>query len=868
MDKKRAVKLLSATAIAASAFVATSPAQAASTNNDAASLVQKAKQAGTVLKWAISTEGSADGTTRPWAQYNAAKAARDKAVAAVNKLPEAQKAGYLADIEQNVTLHINRTMAYIDAITAGEKIKVKKEALEKQIASNLIDDNTEAAYHALSTEIRKQAILLDRVYGKSTRDEIRKAYKQSAETVRDSVKYEVTVKIELDLAKKALADNNTADVEKHLAEAAKYMKEVKNEAMKATLSKVLVELEAQLTPQVKSVSAVNAKEILVTFNKEVDKATAETLTSYQLQGSDLAAPTTVTLQSDKKSVIIEHAGLVNGQSYTLKVKKDLIRDAKDTAKTVAEFSQTIYFNDTVKPTVSSIETLENGKVKVKFSERIDTATKPSVVINGTAIVAGKITVDASGLFATVDPSDLTLTKGSSYQIIVTGAQDIASTPNVMSLYSGTFVYSVVSEAPVVKSVTAKGEKTLVVQFSEDLSTALVDGTTVKVTKNGNTVTGVVTAVDGNNKFEVALPASIYGTGETSVNVAITLEGYKDPEGHVGTKFVQNVSLTKDVVAPAVKETKYDAAADRLTVKFDETLSAVTAATYAPNLYVTDSNGVRYNVSTTNDPAKVEVLTVADIAAGTDTLTLNTSELPNGTYTLTVLGDTFTDQAIAQNKNKVANVNFSVADSVATTKPEVQSAVISKGQIVLNFNTPLKGGNVAGSATNYANYSINGVVIPSTSSLYLDATKQQLTIKLPAGSVVTSGVKLLTVKGISGTNGVAMDEVTRAETFVDDTAPVLQSAKVDASNVLNVKFSEGLATAPVATTDLEVAINGTVITGYTAVAVAGKPGEYTITAPAGYSFATGTITVKVNATATAADSDANVLTTGTVVTATR
>lgn len=266
MNKKKAIKILGATAIAASAFVATAPigAEAASVN-EVKTLVKKAKDAGTVLKWAISTEGSADGQTRPWAQYNAAKAERDKAVAAINTLPAAQRAAYLTDIEQNVNLHITRTMHYIDAITAGEKINVKKEALASQIEKNLIDEKTEAAYHELSTEIRKQAILLDRVYGQTTRDEIRNNYKKSAEAVRDSVKHEVSAKIELDLAKKAIEAKDAAAAEKHVAKAVEYMKEVKNAAMKAELTKTLAEVEAELTPAVTAVTDLTRTGVTVTI---------------------------------------------------------------------------------------------------------------------------------------------------------------------------------------------------------------------------------------------------------------------------------------------------------------------------------------------------------------------------------------------------------------------------------------------------------------------------------------------------------------------------------------------------------------------------------------------------------------------------
>ncbi len=372
MNKKKAIKILSATAVAATAFVATSPAQAASTN-DAASLVKKAKDAGTVLKWAISTEGSADGTTRPWAQYNAAKVARDAAVAAVNKLPAAQKAAYLADIEQNVTLHINRAMAYIDAITAGEKIKAKKEALEVLIAKNLIDDQTETAYHELSKEIRKQAILLDRVYGKSTRDEIRKAYKETAETVRDSIKYEVTVKIELDLAKKALADNNVAVAEKHLAEAAKYMTEVKNVTMKEELVKTLAEIEAQMTPKVASVSAINGTQVKVTFNKDVKSAVPANFTVTRQDDANIRQfVSKVEVNSaNKKEVTLTFADkLTADKSYKLVANNVVVEGDAKVENSTSEFTYEKSVVTGVEFTATTLAPTKNVKDIVKVTDQL------------------------------------------------------------------------------------------------------------------------------------------------------------------------------------------------------------------------------------------------------------------------------------------------------------------------------------------------------------------------------------------------------------------------------------------------------------------------------------------------------------------
>ncbi|QOR66295.1 hypothetical protein IM538_21435 [Cytobacillus suaedae] len=206
MRSKRLKNVIVTSLLATSAVTVFTPSDASASENTAKRLVEQAIDAGTVLKWAISIEGSGDGKTRPWQQYNAAKDAYAKAKPAVDKLPAAQRDVYLAQLEEKSVLHINRAMAYIDAITAGEKINEKKAILKGRIDLGLLDKELESAYHDLSSEIRKQAILLDRVYGQTTRDLIRDNYKKTAEDLRNSVMYAITVKIHLDHADTLIGD--------------------------------------------------------------------------------------------------------------------------------------------------------------------------------------------------------------------------------------------------------------------------------------------------------------------------------------------------------------------------------------------------------------------------------------------------------------------------------------------------------------------------------------------------------------------------------------------------------------------------------------------------------------------------------------
>lgn len=215
--KKKAIKIAASTAVAASAFVAAAPAQQADAATNVNQLVTDAQNAGTVLKWAISVEGSANFTTRPYDEFNAAKKAIAAAEAAASKLSSSERLSINAKLV-DAKIQVKRAMAYIDAITSSEKIKADSAALDTAIKSNDIE-KVETAYHKATGEYRKQAALLDRVYGQTTRDGIRNAVKPAIEKLVASVKNEVTVNM---LVKAAAADvkaGKIADATVKLAEA-------------------------------------------------------------------------------------------------------------------------------------------------------------------------------------------------------------------------------------------------------------------------------------------------------------------------------------------------------------------------------------------------------------------------------------------------------------------------------------------------------------------------------------------------------------------------------------------------------------------------------------------------------------------------
>ncbi|MBY0122301.1 hypothetical protein [Bacillus sp. S/N-304-OC-R1] len=811
MNKKKAIKVLSATAIAASAFVATAPAGTQAASTDVQTLVKKAKDAGTVLKWAISTEGSADGKTRPYAQYNAAKAARDAAVAAINKLPAAQKTAYLADIEQNVTLHINRTMAYIDAITAGEKITEKKAALAAQIDKNLIDDNTEAAYHALSTEIRKQAILLDRVYGQTTRDAVRDQYKKSAETVRDSVKYEVSVKIELDLAKKALAANNIADVEKHLSEAAKFMKDVKNDVMKASLVKTLDELEGQLVPAVKSVSAISATQLVVTFNTAIDKNSVfntdgtikATFTLNELDGQAAVTVTDASLSADGKTLTLTtSAPVVNRYDVVIDGLKAL------NGKDLAEYKQVTKFAaDTTAPTVLGTEQISANQVKIKFSEPVKAFSNATLTYaDGTSVANASVTVTEGATEVVVDLSDAAVLVNKPITVTFIGLQDQAG--NLVSPNPATVQITkqqVDGVKPSVSSVLQTGVKTFNIKFSKDVVLPATSGTinTNNVTVSNNTV-AKIEKVSG-SEYKVTVNSNLSGVQNVTVNA-----GYADLANQAGDAVTKVVTFSQDTVAPKATSSKLVVSSDNaeyLELTYDKDVTEGNLAisgSYVKD-YVTTSVGstdvaATYASTTSKKVLRVKLSDFATVEGGhykVDAITATASGV-------TSLSGVALEKASA---SFTRGVDGAAANTTKLAAPTLTAT--NNDTVTVTFTGKVDGA----SATNIANYKIDGAVIESATLAAYDsvAETQVVTLKLKANSNIFTGVRNITVQNVKALgSSVAMDPFFKNDlSLTENVRPTVTKAVLTENNKITLTFSEAVYdTTNVADRDFNLYVGGT------------------------------------------------------------
>ncbi|MCM3356490.1 hypothetical protein [Psychrobacillus sp. MER TA 171] len=503
--KKKAIKIAASTAVAASAFVAAAPAaQQADAATNVNQLITDAQNAGTVLKWAISVEGSANFVDRPYDHYNAAKKAIANAEKAAAKLSGSEKLSTDAKLVEP-KLQVKRAGAYIDAITSSEKIKTLTAGLDSAIKTNDIE-KVEAAYHTATAEYRKQAALLDRVYGQSTRDEIRNKVKPSIEKLVADVKNEVTVNMLAKAADTDLKANKFADASKKIAEAQAIL-DANVLKWETALQKSVDDVKTALPLSVSTVSVLNDTTLVVTLSKPVVAVAASEFTFDK----GLVA-TSAVLSSDKKTVTLTTNKQAAGTEYTVAYKGS---SAKFT--TVAA----PIGNVTLDTAASHAETTQSIALVASFKTPQGTANNNPVNVT---VPTGYKVISVNGSTASTIASGTTeMISPVNGQIVLVVAANSTTTPAVGGK---------------IKFETLTGSNGSVVESksSGSLNFYLLDDAEVFTT-----TTGVVEYVDAANNYFVANSGNKYLL-KASGNV------YQDKDSNIITLDTLKSKLSKgDVV---------------------------------------------------------------------------------------------------------------------------------------------------------------------------------------------------------------------------------------------------------------------------------------------------------------------------------
>lgn len=357
-------------------------------------LVTDAQNAGTILKWSISKEGSADFQTRPYEQYNTTKETIAAAEKAAIKLSKSEQLSAQAKLVEP-KIQVKRAQAYIDAITSSEKISKLTTNLQNAINSAELS-SVEAAYHIATAEYRKQVKLLDRVYGQSTRDSIRNQVKPSMEKLIDDVKFDVTVNIYLDQANDFMEENRLLEASLELDKANSYIDNKNtNFTFRALLTKTFDETLNSLPLQPLFITSDGKNSVTVNFSKAYN-IPLEGLVAGQFKVSGETVQS-AQLSNDKKSVILTTSDLNANTSYTVSWKGNQLNfkteAVPDTTGIALTDKETAYLETTDSQVYTAkLTNLDgsnyNGRVKISLGESSAVITS----VNGQRIESGQETI--------------------------------------------------------------------------------------------------------------------------------------------------------------------------------------------------------------------------------------------------------------------------------------------------------------------------------------------------------------------------------------------------------------------------------------------------------------------------------------------
>lgn len=571
---------------------------------------------------------------------------------------------------------------------------------------------------------------------------------------------------------------------------------------------------------VRDITATNAKDLVVSFNKPVDKLTAEVEGNYEVRINNQTALATsqysVTVDKDDASkvhlVLADGSKLANGSFVTVKVKKDVLD--KDLKALPADFTKTITFMDTAAPQIASVE-VEGNNLKVTFDDYISEVEL--VRVNGVV----KTAAAASPLSKTLVIANGAAGLGNGTHVVtLANVKDIASPANTSVFLTGNFTIADNTTAPVISRIENVTDNQFKIVFNTEVTRP-----TVSVKKNGLDLTTTLpqTATSA-REWTVEVGdfggVKLYNDNETSVNLAVSVSGFQSTGNHlVGDPYTTNVTLTKDTTPPTVL-TRFNTIAtangeDVFHIRFNEALKA--DAVDATKIILTDKDGVRLTNGLTaaviNDaagnPTILQVRSEAALAGGTT--------FAAGTYNLSLGAGTVKD--LAGNNNAATNVSITKSGvTTQTLTPSIQ--VLENNVIEIRY-----GANMTTSATTLSNYLLDNKALPAGSAIYFDGTTQVVKIELPAGSVANSGKVLFSISdNVVSTSGAKVASANKNQVIdglVDNVRPTLVSAKKISTTQIELTFSEALREQDVDAVkgDFVVEVNGFALTVQGSAAVA-------------------------------------------------
>ncbi|MFP4975388.1 hypothetical protein ACE6ED_08270 [Paenibacillus sp. CN-4] len=552
-------------------------------------------------------------------------------------------------------------------------------------------------------------------------------------------------------------------------------------------------------PQVVSVEAPNAKQLVVKFNRAVDPETVienvdgnNTLINGLVEINALS--NALRVNADAANVVLGADGTeawitfqnneyLKGQ-YTVIVNDDIRTTGNEV---IPAFTKLVNVNDTVAPSVVSVTSVAKtttNKVYLKLSEPVR-LTGLIAYVNGSASTVSR---DAYAPLDEVTLTTGTLNSGSTYDVSIRNLTDFAGNVITPNPYATTVAVTSDVAAPQITSLTATGEKKVTVVFNKNIDFNSLVNNVRLLDPNGESK-GIFQVKRGADQktFILTSPLGEIPNSGSFTGTIVFGAGVKDTIGNtLGSALSQPITFTKDTTAPTVTSATYRAGTG-IVVKFSEEIAYVAGTTAT---LIKESNGVSTNLPTprVSDDQKSLIFNVGSVT---------------GAHTLRLPAGIVKDLSAAG--NKVAAVNLAVDGDTAssdTGRPQVVGEVTytevgSEYRLAVRV-TDDNELNLA-SVRDVNSYTLDNKALPSTAYITIasgegitnTAKDKTAWIFIPKSHIEKSKAYELAVSGVVDNSNNGIEPTVRSITLKDGKKPTLDSAVISSadSKTLVLTFSE-------------------------------------------------------------------------------
>ncbi|TKI58565.1 hypothetical protein E8L90_25955 [Brevibacillus antibioticus] len=506
------------------------------------------------------------------------------------------------------------------------------------------------------------------------------------------------------------------------------------------------------------------------------------------------------LSEDGKTLTVTTA---NAVSKRYNVVIDGIK-AKDGSAFVKYDDVVTFAADTTAPSIVSTVKDSASTFTVTFSEPIkEIGTVTFKYADGTPVADVDVTKEFT---APSNKVTFTLTSniaaGKTVIATLIGTQDTASnllTPNPATV---TMVKGALDGvAPTVSAIAQTGADTLTVKFSEQL----VKNPAIKIGTEVVAADKIVKDTTDPTLYHVTAQGVLEGVQ------TVVVSEFHDLSGEAGKETSKVVEFTKDAVAPKVASSNVvvDATDSKqyLELTFDKDVKVADNATVAgKGSYVKDH--ITYEITAAGTPVKQDATNKKVVRVNLDAFLAVDTDVEGATYNLDL---TFanvtsgTDVAVEPAKSTFTRGKDGVPASGAVAKVTDVKQGTDNNKVNVTFDQAVDGA----SATNAANYKIDGAVVESVTLLPVDATAktQVAVLNLKAGSNEFTGTRNINISDVKALGSTKVMEPFHINTVSlnENVAPVVVSAILTGTTEITLTFSEAVADGT--EDDFEVLIEG-------------------------------------------------------------